>query len=50
MAVDLDPSARLCVCGTRGCDLEAEHCNAFVGVARGRKGQAIKHRRRNRSF
>lgn len=30
MAADLDPSAALCPCGIRGCDLAAAHKQAFV--------------------
>lgn len=45
-AVDLDPCARLCVCGIRGCDLADQHANAFVGRARGRKGTTVRHRKR----
>lgn len=36
-AVDLNPSAPLCLCGARGCDFAVEHDNAFVTLARGRR-------------
>jgi hypothetical protein len=51
-AVDLDPQARLCVCGVRGCDFADQHCNAFVGAARGRRvsrGPVRSYRRRRRT-
>lgn len=30
MSADLDPSATLCPCGIRGCDLAAQHATAFI--------------------
>ena len=44
-----DPSARLCVCGVRGCDFAELHSAAFVVPTRSRKGQTVKHKRGRRT-
>jgi hypothetical protein len=48
-AADLDPCARLCVCGVRGCNLAEQHAKAFVSPARARQGTRPRHRRGRRT-
>lgn len=36
-AVDMDPSAALCLCGVRGCSLADVHARAFVARNRPRR-------------